>query len=306
MSNFIIIFFCFILGLLYKRIDRFPRSTSLSLNLFIIYVAMPSLILSKFPALFSTININGHWWIPISMAWITFALSFFFIRYVGKKLNWSKAKMGALTLTAGLGNTSFVGFPLLESLIGKKAIAVGILADQPGSFLIVSSVGIMTATYYSRGETTLKSIIKKVFSFPPFSIMIISILIALFHFSFPLVVQEALEKMAGTLTPLALFAVGFQTDFRWEILKKRKTPLLIGLSFKLCFYPFFFFILFKKIMGIDDLFVNVSILESAMATQITSAVVASEFHLDSELANLMVSLSIPISLLTVTVVHYLI
>ena len=54
-----------------------------------------------------------------------------------------------------------------------------------------------------------------------------------------------------------------------------------------------------KVLGGNDLTTQVIVLESAMATMITSAVVANEFNLDSEIANLMVGLSIPISLVTV-------
>jgi predicted permease len=43
-----------------------------------------------------------------------------------------------------------------------------------------------------------------------------------------------------------------------------------------------------------------------MATMITSAVVAAEFNLDTEIANLMVGIGIPISLITVPLWHYFI
>ena len=53
-----------------------------------------------------------------------------------------------------------------------------------------------------------------------------------------------------------------------------------------------------------DFILKVTILEAAMATMITSAVVASDFNLDEELANLMVGISIPISLLSVPLWNY--
>ena len=44
---------------------------------------------------------------------------------------------------------------------------------------------------------------------------------------------------------------------------------------------------------------RVTLLEAGMATQITSAIVANEFHLDGEIANLMVAISIPLSLVSI-------
>ena len=299
MTNFIIIFLCFILGAALKHVHRFPRSSSLTINLFIIYVSLPALILNKFPPLLLSLSFSGLWWVPISMAWITFFLSWFFISAVGHKLNWSRAKTGALILTAGLGNTSFVGFPLLEAIIGKNAIPIGILADQPGSFLIVSSLGIFVAAKYSGETTTFKFILKKVFTFPPFLALLSSIAWTFFGNQGSGIVNEAFEKIAMTLVPLALFSVGFQTDFNLSVISRRMNPLLIGICFKLFFLPIFFYLLFHKLFGLSGDYLQVTILESAMATQITSAVVASEFNLDAELANLMVGITIPLSLVTV-------
>ncbi len=49
---------------------------------------------------------------------------------------------------------------------------------------------------------------------------------------------------------------------------------------------------------------HVTVIESAMATMITAAVVANEFNLDNELTNLMVGIGIPLSLATVPLWKY--
>lgn len=134
MSNFILIFGALFLGLLCKKVDRFPKSTGLSLNLFVVYFSLPALILFRFPKLIKSIELSGHWWVPVGMAWATFFISWFIITLLSKKYGWSKAKTGALILTVGLGNTSFVGFPLLEALIGPEAIQIGIFGRSTGIF----------------------------------------------------------------------------------------------------------------------------------------------------------------------------
>lgn len=304
MTNFIIIFICFILGVSLKHIQRFPRTSGLSINLFVIYVSLPALILLKFPMLLKNLEVSGNWWVPISMSWLTFFIAWIIIALIGKRLNWSSPKIGALILTTGLGNTSFVGFPLLEAVIGKEAIPIGILADQPGSFLIVSSLGIFVAATYSGGITSINYILKKVISFPPFIALVLSIFWTIFNIPYYDFFSGALDKISQTLVPLALFAVGFQTNFNWKIMAKRKWPLLLGLSLRLFIFPVFFYIFYRHVIGVNDLYLQVTVLEAAMATQITSAVVATEFNLDAEIANLMVGLSIPISLLTVPLLNW--
>jgi predicted permease len=159
------------------------------------------------------------------MAWITFLLSYLFFLYLGKKLEWSHAKTGALILTAGLGNTSFVGFPILEAIIGPHAIPIGVLVDQPGSFLVLSTLGIVVASIFSGSQISTKVIAKRVFTFPPFIALIISILWVAIGFFGNEILIPTFAKIASTLVPLALFAVGFQLKINFKILKKRWAPL---------------------------------------------------------------------------------
>jgi predicted permease len=50
--------------------------------------------------------------------------------------------VGALTLVGGFGNTSFVGLPMIESLHGRDGMGLGLLIDQLGSYLALSTLGI--------------------------------------------------------------------------------------------------------------------------------------------------------------------
>lgn len=306
MTNFIIIFTSFFLGLFCKRVQRFPQTTGLSLNLFVVYVSLPALILSRLPSLLKAIDLRGHWWLPVGMAWVSFLISFMTFKILANRLGWTKAKTGALILTAGLGNTSFVGFPILEALLGPDSIQIGILADQPGSFLVLSTVGVLVAAIFGGGESSIKMMAKRVGLFPPFIAMILSIVWTILGLPYRDILASPVEKISMTLVPLALFVVGFQTQFNWSVIRRRILPLSLGLSMKLVVLPLFFYLIVFKMLRIQDEFALVTVLESAMATQITSAVVASEFNLDSELANLMVGLSIPISLFSVPLWYHLI
>jgi predicted permease len=303
MTNFVVIFICLLAGVLCRRLKHFPSNSALVLNSLIIHLSFPALILSQFPKLLVSLNFSGNWWLPVSMSWMTFVLSFLFFSLLGKRLGWSQAKIGALILTAGLGNTSFVGFPLLEALIGPHAIPVGILVDQPGSFLVLSTLGIGAAAFYSGAKITPMYMFKRVFSFPPFIALLTSaIWFVTWGHAHPEslnFITPATDKIAATLVPLALFSVGFQLSFERRVFKQRWIPLTTGLVFKLFFIPAFFCVLYIKILGGHDLSTHVTVIEAAMASMITSAVVATEFNLDSEIANLMVGVSILLSLITV-------
>ncbi|MDD4975855.1 MAG: AEC family transporter [Bacteriovorax sp.] len=304
MSNFLVIFTCMLAGILCKHLRNFPANSAQTLNSFIIYLSLPALVLSQMPQVLKTLDLHGLWWLPISMAWIAFLISYLFFLFVGKKLKWSRAKIGALILTAGLGNTSFVGFPILEALIGPHAIPIGVLVDQPGSFLVLSTIGIVVASFFSGAQINPRVIVKRVFLFPPFIALIIAVIWASTGLMGIEILTPALSKIASTLVPLALFTVGFQLRFDLKILKKRWIALSMGLCFKLILTPAFFAFFYLKLLGGNDLATHVTVIESAMASMITSAVVATEFNLDTEMANLMVGIGIPLSLITVPLWNY--
>jgi len=307
-TNFIVIFITLFAGILARKVKNFPANTAVVLNQFIIYVAFPALVLNQFPKLLMSIDYSGPWWAPICMAWISFFLSWLIFSFIGKKLQWSRAKIGALILTAGLGNTSFVGFPLLEALIGPQAIPTGVLIDQPGSFLVLSTLGLIVASSHSGVQLKKDQIMKKVYTFPPFISLVLSIIwffvmgrngLHQLDFIFP-----PLEKVGTTLVPLALFSVGFQLKLDTKVLRKRWLPLSMGLLFKLVLLPSLIALIYLYFSHLDALTSQIVVLESAMATMITSAVIAQEFNLDTEVANLMVGLSIPLSLITVPLWKY--
>ncbi|HRO67057.1 MAG TPA: AEC family transporter [Pseudobdellovibrionaceae bacterium] len=139
----ILLFVCLVLGILLRRTGKFPANTPHVLNAFIIWVSFPALVLFQIPKLLDRTVWSMEILIPVSMPWIHFILALLLLNWAARRLRWGRLETGALVLTAGLGNTSFVGLPLLESVLGTEAIPIGVLVDQPGSFLTLSILGVL-------------------------------------------------------------------------------------------------------------------------------------------------------------------
>tara|TARA_R110000823_G_scaffold7280_45_gene26748 strand:+ start:490 stop:1323 length:834 start_codon:yes stop_codon:yes gene_type:complete len=262
------------------------------LNQFVIYVSLPGLALYYIPK----IEISTALLYPLGVAWLGFGLSFLFFYTLGKYLGWSKKLTGCLILTAGLGNTSFVGFPVIEALYGSKGIETAIVIDQPGTFVVMATFGIIVATLFSREKLSANAIVKKILFFPPFIAFAIAVLLNVFNVDFPVDFQSVFQRIGSTVTPIALIAVGLQLKI--ERNSKHWGFLTLGLLFKLMITPLFFFILYKKIFGASGLMIDVSIVESAMAPMITGAILASTYGLKPKLSSMMVGIGIPLSFVT--------
>ena len=293
MASFILIFLCLGAGLLLRRAALLNAQMIHGLNRFVVYVALPAVTLLQI----HTLQISSDFWVPVSMAWLQFALGILFFLVLKRFLNLQAATFGALLLTSSLGNTSFVGVPLLEALYGTSALATGILTDQPGTFCVLGTVGVVAASIISQGRPSFSHVLKRIFCFPPF----LALLLALFlrPFALPLPLTGVLEKLSATLIPVALVAVGAQLSISSEIFRRKRSLLMIGLIFKLILVPFTMYAFYDLICGQRNQMTEITIIESAMAPMITAAIVAEEYGFDAEIANLMVGIGIPASLLTV-------
>jgi predicted permease len=298
MDNILLVFLCLLAGVFLRRLPTVASSASQSLNQYVIYIALPAMTLFYIPK----IELSSGLLFPLGIAWIGFGLSFVFFWSLGKMLGWSKKLIGCLILMGGLGNTSFVGFPIVEALYGSQGLKTAIVVDQPGTFLVMATLGIGVASYYSSGMASSASMIRKILFFPPFIAFMVAVVMNAFNFDFHDALQGAFQKIGATVSPVALVAVGLQI----RIEKTKHMPFaLLGLFFKLVLTPLFFLVLYKLILSRDGMDIDVSIIESAMAPMVTASVLASTYNLKPRLASLMIGIGIPASLVTIGLWYWL-
>ncbi|MBP1225068.1 AEC family transporter [Flavobacterium sp. 1355] len=298
MNNFILIFFFLFLGLLLQRVKQFPVNTYKVLNKIVIYICLPAITLFHIPK----IKWNNDLLFPIASGWITFILAFVFFHFLGKRFGWSNKLIGCLILTAGLSNSSFLGYPIIEALFGKKGLETAILVDQPGTFVVVSTLGVFVAAFYSKGSPDTFSIIKKVLFFPPFLTFVFACFMNIFQFDFDENLQAVLLKLGSIVTPLALLSVGLQLTFdrkskHWKFLR-------LGLFYKLILAPFIILVLYVFILKQHSEAIKITLMEMAMAPMITGAILASTYGLKPKLSSMMIGFGIPISFVTLAVWYF--
>lgn len=249
------------------------------------------------------IEISTQLLFPIGVAWLGFLFSALLFISLGKIFKWSKSLIGCLILTGGLGNTSFVGIPVIEALYGQEGLKTLVLVDLPGTFMVLSTVGILTAATYSRGKTNLGQISNRILRFPPFIAFCIGILFTLFQFQFPETIDVVFEKLSLTVTPLALVSVGYQLKI--DKRSKHWKFLILGLGYQLILWPLMIFSLYKFGFGQSGLAFEVSVLEAGMAPMITASIVAISYGLKPKLSAMMVGIGIPISFLTLAIWYWI-
>ena len=232
---------------------------------------------------------------PASMPWLLFAAGCAFFWCVGRLLRLPRQTVGALTLVGGLGNTSFVGLPMIETYYGTRGLGVGIVVDQAGTYLVLSTFGILIATFYRQeGRMNVRAVVKKILTFAPFLAFVVSLL--LIPVTYPEWLDALLRRLGGTLVPLALASVGYQ--IQWKSMRSKLREVGIGLAFKLALGPALVALVMAGLFAARGETIQITIFEAAMAPQIGAAIVALDHDLDPQLVTLMVGIGTPLSFLT--------
>jgi predicted permease len=292
MSNLLVIVICLAAGLVLQKSKRLPDSSATTLNLYVIYIALPALVLAEIPQL----HLNLQALLPIVFAWVLMGLSALVTWLSARFFGWSRSVTGVLMLTVTLGNTGFVGIPLIEALIGKEAVPYAILYDQFGTFIALNTVGILLAAYYAGTGSSLSNLGKSIITFPPFIALCIAF--ATLPFTYPEWLHQAFQRISLTLVPVVMVAVGLQWRLRLE--REYLTPMMVGIFYMLVLTPALAFA-GVRLFGVEGITAKVIVLESAMPAMISAGVLAMSHNLAPRLASSLVGYSLLLSLVTVSV-----
>ncbi|WP_026967404.1 AEC family transporter [Algoriphagus terrigena] len=299
MTGVIIAAGCLFLGLFLQKLPGFPTKTASDwVQSYLIKIVLPALALLYIPEIKPTWGLL----IPISSAWLTFLLSWLIFGLLGKKLNWGKNTTGCLIIVAGLANTSFLGFPVIEGLYGKVGLPTALLIDQGGSFLIVSSLSILVGSIYGNHSESLAKVPLKIIKFPPFGFLVGTLLMSLFQVKTPEFLIPFLQLIGKTMPPMALLAIGLKFSVDRDSLASRF--FWYGLGYRLILAPAVVWLLYRNFIPTDSLDLKVTVMESGMAPMITGSIVAMQFGLNPKLATLLSGLGMPISAASLVAWYY--
>src|SRR5580692_6784933 len=164
MENFVLIGVFVLLGMLFQRLTSFPKDTAQVLNMFALYVSLPALVLLKVPQImFSRAAV-----IPLLIPWGMLLLSVALILLAARIWLWPRSIVGVLLLLVPLGNTSFLGIPIVQAFFGAAGLPHLIIYDQLGTMLIFSTYGSLILAMYGReGRLDLPAVARRMILFPP-------------------------------------------------------------------------------------------------------------------------------------------
>jgi predicted permease len=298
MENFYLVLAYLLIGMLLRRLPAMPDNSGLVLNIYVLYVALPALILKNIKLL----EFSFALLIPAVTPWLLLLIVVATVLLLSRLFGWSREVTGALLVILPLGNTSFLGFPMTEALFGQTAMPYAVVYDQIGSFIALATYVTIVAAIYSptMSKPTPKAILLKIIGFPSFIALIVGLLIK--DFTLPPLAVSLVDNLAATLVPVVMIAVGFQLSFRFS--KSEISPLLSALGIKLLLMPVSAWLIWRA-LGQEGLAVKISIFQAAMPPMISAGAIAIMAGLAPRLVSGVIGFGILSGLMTLPVVYWL-
>lgn len=298
MENFIATISYLLIGMALRHLPDFPVETGKVLNSFVIYVSLPALVLLKIPELVLSSNVM----VPVVMPWVMLVCSALLIVLLARLFKWERATTGCLLLMVPLGNTSFLGIPMVKAFWGERAIPYAVLYDQLGSFLALATYGSVILALFGgdRCRPTCGGVMKRIVLFPPFLALVLAFLLR--PWPYPVMAGTVFSALATTLVPVVMVAVGFQLNFRLN--RAIIFQMSIGLALKLIVAPFVAFLL-CRVAGLTGEPVQVAIFEAGMPPMVSAGALAIVANLSPTLTAALVGIGIVVSFATLPLLHAL-
>ena len=287
--NFLIIGLCLAAGVLLRQKNKVPPEAYKAINAWLIYLALPAVSFKSLPH----IRFSADLLLPALAPVLVWCGGWVYSRLYARRQGLDKPTEGALKLSVGLSNTSFVGFPLVAAYLGEPQVGLAIICDQV-TFVLLSTAGVVVGIHSSgKHRLSVSTVVRKVFSFPAVPACVAALVLPRYMDLSPL--DPLFHTLASTVAPLALFSIGLQLNLQgW---KKDRRLISAALLYKLIIAPALVLALVLALQA-RSMEARVAVFEMAMPTLVSSAIVAGEYGLHPRLSSLIIGVGILVCFVT--------
>lgn len=247
-------------------------------------------------------DLSGQIWIAPAIAYLAIFLGAF-LAWLGIKGQAyftntipQDSTQGSLILAAMVGNTGYLGFPIILAMVGKEYFAWALFYDLLGSLFGSYGLGVVLASHFGGGVRNYWQITKAIIINPALWSFGLGLLLR--QANIPNIVEFCLEKFAWCVVALSLVLIGMRLSRlnSWYKLpqaamslaiKMLVVPLVIGITLPL--------------FGVIGAPAQVIVLQMAMPPAFATLVIAETFNLDRDLAVTALALGAMVLLLTLPV-----
>ncbi|ACM26557.1 AEC family transporter [Agrobacterium rhizogenes] len=294
-----------LIGYIAARITKQPAEALGWLNTFIIYAALPAL----FFKLVSQTPIEQLTRVDFIVADIAATYSIFLLVFlVGRVLRRNSLADSTIQAFAGAyGNIGYMGPGLALLALGEKAavpVALIVCFENALHFIVAPALMAIEGGDKRSPGRVAADIARKVLLHPFILSTAFGFAAAAFSVHQPVAFQRFVDYLAQAAAPCALFAMGVTLALR----PLKRIPVEIGyiVPAKLILHPLMVYLVLQMVGGFDPIWIESAVLLAALPTATNVFVIGQQYGVWQERASATILITTACSVVTVSLLLYLI
>lgn len=252
----VILFIMVILGYVLYKLGYMGDKFEQKLSAIVIDVTCPALILSS--VMGSEIPDRSLILPLLVTGFLTYILLLVYGFLVPRFITQDRDARGMIGFALMFANVGFIGYPIVASIFGVKAVFYAALLNMPNTFFIFTA-GVMLV----KGEYSIKSINPKLLFSPAMIAAFVAALMVAFGIHTPAMIARPMTMVGNITVPASLMIIG-SSMARLSLREIVGSPkVYVASVLRLSVVPLSVYFLFK-ICGVSDVINNINTVVIAM------------------------------------------
>lgn len=292
LTQMLVVLFAMAMGYLADKLGYLDPATDTKLSNLVLNITTPALVLSTVMT-GDELPVASEILAILLVGVLFYAMEFLFVLAVPRLVGGTPLQIGVWRFSLFFANIAFIGYPVIEGLYGAEGLFFAVILALPFN-LLAYTVGPLFVSGTFR-------ISWKQFVSPGVLAAVAALIIALGRIQVPQLVGDCAALVGQVTIPLSLIVLGsklahvpvnriFSAWRMWVISAFRLLVLPAVLVFLL------------RMMGIEDLLLNVAVVQMAMPVAVNGTMLCLQFGGDSESMAQVTFLTTVLSIVTIPVV----
>ncbi|MBG9984718.1 AEC family transporter [Aerococcaceae bacterium DSM 111022] len=298
LQKVLILFLLIVIGFIAGRTNLISQKGQKDITNLVLYITMPATIFNAMQLPLEQERVQTSLVIIGIMIFcyiIMFTVGFF----VSKQLPLTAGQKDIFHVALLLSNTTFMGFPIISSLLGVEALFYAVLGAGFIFEVVSWTLGIYLMGRNAPGSTSFNW--KKIAFSPGILSIIFGLIFFLTQWELPVLAQEVVDSLAPATSPLAMIVVGLMLS-RSDIVKAFKNKVLyLAAGLKLLAVPLLV-VLILKTLGFSGVTLVIPVIMISMPTASYVAMFAGNAGNDTDFASQIVFMSSLLSIITIPII----
>lgn len=290
----LVLFILILVGYIARRKNLLDEDSTSKFSSLIMKIFLPCTIISSMQIDYSSEMINKIINLLI-ISVVMYSISFL-ISYLLKFIFKYDDNLGIYQYVIMFSNVGFMGYPVVEAVLGSEAIFYTAIFNLPFNLLTITLGTYLLSKGKNEYSFSLKSFIN-----PVIISIFIGLLLFVFSIKLPLFLNKPIEMLGNITTPLSMLVIGSMlfASSAYDCFYNKKLHLVTLI--RLILLPLLiYFILNGKIQ--DSMLLAIPIVISSMPAAANTAIMANEYKSNTVLASQAVFFTTLFSIITIPLI----